>query len=118
MATDPDDRFADLNERISRLEKAKPDVSTPEPPQSSHRTLSTADRRFRRANGWTIAIVLVLVLGLGVAQNWGKLSLLEMLWGSLPFFMAAAGVCAVNLFYWELGKGAARRIWKRQPPPK
>lgn len=118
MPTKHAGRFADLNKRISRLEKVKPDVSTPEPPQSSRRTLSSADRRFRRLNGWTIAIVLVLVLGLGVAQNWGKLSLLEMLWGALPFFLAAAGVCAVNLFYWELGKGAARRIWKRQPPPK
>lgn len=118
MPTKPDDRFADLNERISRLETATPGVSTPEPPQSSRRTLSTADRRFRRVNGWTIAIVLVLVLGLGIAQNWGKLSLLEMLWGALPFFLAAAGVWAVNLFYWDLGKGAARRIWKRQPPPK
>ncbi|MBN9480787.1 MAG: hypothetical protein J0I52_11145 [Bordetella sp.] len=63
-----------------------------------------------------IVIVLVLVLGLGVVQNWSKLSPLEMFWSALPFLLAAAGVYAVNLLYWEAGEGAALRIPGYRPP--
>ncbi|WP_143276100.1 hypothetical protein [Brevundimonas diminuta] len=115
MTTKRDDRFADLNERISRLEQkaASEIVVQQRPPKPPAAELSEGEKQVRV---WVRRAVLawgLLIWALMVFQGWGRISTIMIIMG---FFFAIAislAIYAINLAYWDFGKRAARRLMGR-----
>lgn len=113
MATDPDDRFADLNERISRLEQKTPrsDVVVrqrpqPPPPRALGPRELFVRRWFRRA----VLAWCLLIWALIVVQKKGEMSIVMMVLSLV--FSIAIGLIINALYwdYWEFGRRIVSRL--------
>ena len=113
--TKHDDRFADLNERISRLEQ-KVDSKTVVRQRPSRPQAVQLSEREKQVRVWVRRAVLawgLLIWALIVFQGWGRISIIMIIMG---FFFAIAislAIYAINLAYWDFGKRAARRLMRR-----
>lgn len=113
MATDPDDRFADLNERISRLEQKTPKpaaAAVEEPPKATAPKPVDREQRIRHFILRLIVAGAFLIYATWAAFNWQTAR------PSLPlvlFAFAIAGSIVTfgyNVFFLNLS-------WNASPPP-
>lgn len=113
MATDPDDRFADLNKRISRLEQKTPKpaaAAVEEPPKATAPKPVDREQRIRHLILRLIVAVALVAYAIWAALNW------QIARPSLPlvlFAFAIAGSIATfgyNVFFLNLS-------WTASPPP-
>lgn len=113
MANDPDDRFADLNARISRLEQKTPEPAAgavEEPPKATAPKPVDREQRIRRFILRLIVAGAFLTYATWAALNW------QVARPSLPlvfFVFAIAGSIVTfgyNVFFLNLS-------WNASPPP-
>lgn len=113
MATDPDDRFADLNKRISRLEQKIPEpaaAAVEEPPKATVPKPVDREQRIRHLILRLIVAGAFMTYAIWAALSW------QVARPSLPlalFAFAIAGSIVTfgyNVFFLNLS-------WNASPPP-
>lgn len=110
MAIDPDDRFADLGERISRLEQKPAAAAVEEPPQATVPKPVDREQRIRHCMLRLIVAGAFLTYATWAALNW------QVARPSLPlvlFGFAISGSIVTfgyNVFFLNLS-------WNSSPPP-
>jgi len=117
MAIDPDDRFADLNERISRLEQRapRPDVVVRQrPPSPPPRALGPRELFVRRWFRRGVLAWCLLLWALMVLQEKGEMSIVTMVLTLALCITVGLGINVLYWDYWEFGRGLVSRILGRK----